>query len=266
MSQDNRFSDEFLNAFVDDQLAPEEKGRAYASINSDEGLNRQVCELRKMRDLVQLAYKEPPTATTLGLRDRRGAQLRASVAAGLILSVGVALGWLLHQPPSAPVNIPQASAPGGVVSLAVAPVQTAAAVNPARPVPAKAATAAAANEIKILFHLSSDHPDRVQGVLDEAEGVLNYYRSKGQIARVQIIVNGDGLNLLRTDKSPDPQRVSAMQKTYDNLSFAACQNTMDRLKREQGITAQLLPGAIVVDSGVAQIILRQQQGWIYIQA
>jgi intracellular sulfur oxidation DsrE/DsrF family protein len=256
MSQDQKFSDEFLNAFVDDQLALEEKGRAYSSINSDEGLNRRVCELRKMRDLVQLAYKQPPAVTPAGPRDRLGARLRASVAAGLILSTGVALGWLM-QPPFAPGHAPLASAPSHPTDVA-APAPLAMAATPAP-------TAATANEIKVLFHLNSDSPVRVQGVLDEAEALLKFYQSAGQIARVQIIVNGEGLNLLRTDKSPDPERVSAMQKTYDNLSFAACQNTIDRLKREQGITAQLLPGAIVVDSGVAQIILRQQQGWIYIQ-
>jgi anti-sigma factor RsiW len=60
MSQEKRFSDEFLNAFVDNQIAAEEKSRAYVEIQRDEALNRQVCELRKLHDLVQLAYREPP--------------------------------------------------------------------------------------------------------------------------------------------------------------------------------------------------------------
>ena len=261
MSQDQKFSDEFLNAFVDDQLAPEEKARAYASINRDEALNRQVCELRKMRDLVQLAYKEPPAAAPAGPRGRRHARLRAGVAAGFILSAGVALGWILNHPSRTPAAKPLATSQVNPASVPNAPAPTPTTAKPVHIAP----VVSAAHEIKVLFHLNSDHPERVQGVLDEAEALLKFYRSIGQIARVQVIVNGDGLNLLRADKSPDPERVSAMQKTYDNLSFAACQNTIDRLKREQGVIAQLLPGATVVDSGVAQIILRQQQGWIYIQ-
>lgn len=259
MSQDQKFSDEFLNAFVDDQLSPEEKGLAYASINRDEGLNRRVCELRKMRDLVQLAYKQPPAIFPAGPRDRVGARLRAGLAAGFILSTGVALGWLM-QLSSSPsnANAPLTSTAPSSPTIVTSPGKAAVAAT-------RAPAAAAAKEIKVLFHLNSDNPERVQGVLDEAEALLKYYQSIKQIARVQIIVNGEGLNLLRIDKSPDPERVGAMQKTYDNLSFAACQNTIDRLKREQGVTAQLLPGAIVVDSGVAQIILRQQQGWVYIQ-
>ncbi len=261
MNQEQKFSDEFLNAFVDDQLAPEEKGRAYISINNDEALNRQVCELRKMRDLVQFAYKDLPTVAAPGPRAGR---LGANIAAGLILATGVGLGWLLHQPGSAPEQAARVVAPPATVPAP--PAATAATAEKPRvaPQPAKP-LAVAANEVKVLFHLNSDKPERIQEVLDEAEALLKFYRAAGQIARVQVITNGDGLNLLRTDKSPDPERVRAMLKTYDNLSFAACQNTIDRLKREQGVTAELLPGASVVDSGVAQIILRQQQGWIYIQ-
>ena len=257
MNQEQKFSDEFLNAFVDDQLASEEKGRAYLSINSDESLNRQVCELRKMRDLVQLAYKDLPAVTAPGPRAGR---LGANIAAGFVLALGVGLGWLLHQPGTSPELAPPIAALPTTVSAPPArETQKSPAVSPAKP------AVVAVNEVKVLFHLNSDKPERIQEVLDEAEALLKFYRSAGQIARVQVIVNGDGLNLLRTDKSPDPDRVRAMLKTYDNLSFAACQNTIDRLKREQGITAELLPGASVVDSGVAQIILRQQQGWIYIQ-
>ncbi|MBI5612249.1 MAG: DsrE family protein [Gammaproteobacteria bacterium] len=257
MNQEQKFSDEFLNAFVDDQLAPEEKGRAYLSINNDDALNRQVCELRKMRDLVQLAYKDLSGFTAPGPRAGRPGN---TIAAGFILAFGIALGWLLHQPGPAPEATPVAALPAaGSVPPAVATHKP-----PAVP-PAAKPLVVAGNEVKVLFHLSSDKPERIQEVLDEAEALLKFYRAAGQIARVQVITNGDGLNLLRTDKSPDPERVRAMLKTYDNLSFAACQNTIDRLKREQGVTAELLPGASVVDSGVAQIILRQQQGWIYIQ-
>jgi anti-sigma factor RsiW len=60
MSQGHEFSDEFINAFVDDQMTPEEKAWVYAHPASDEAFNRRVCELRKIRDLIRLAYRELP--------------------------------------------------------------------------------------------------------------------------------------------------------------------------------------------------------------
>jgi len=58
MSQRHELSDEFINAFVDDQVTPEEKARVYAHVAFDEAFNRRVCELRKIRDLIRLAYRE----------------------------------------------------------------------------------------------------------------------------------------------------------------------------------------------------------------
>ena len=60
MSQGYEFSDEFINAFVDDQMTPEEKAWVYAHPACDEAFNRRVCELRKIRDLIRLAYRELP--------------------------------------------------------------------------------------------------------------------------------------------------------------------------------------------------------------
>ena len=62
-NQEKKFSDEFISAFVDDQLTLEEKQQVYARLSSDDTLKWQICELRKIHDLVGLAYKEPPMPT-----------------------------------------------------------------------------------------------------------------------------------------------------------------------------------------------------------
>lgn len=252
---DNKFSDEFLNAFVDDQLAAEEKARAYLVINSDKALNQRVCELRKIRDLVQLAYKNPPAMETRTVP--RQHRHRRALIAGVMLSLGIALGWALRD------NDLQ-SHKSQAVTHARAPKVAAPAPAPGKSVTALQ-SAQRPGEVKIVLHLNRGNTEHMREVLDEAENVLQFYRDANQLARVEIITNGEGLNLLRADKTPYLERISALQKQYNNLVFAACQNTIDRLKREQGIQAQLVPEAIVIDSGVAQIILLQQQGWAYIQ-
>jgi intracellular sulfur oxidation DsrE/DsrF family protein len=285
MSQDQKFSDEFLNAFVDDQLAPEEKGRAYLSINNDETLNRQVCELRKMRDLVQLAYKDLPTFAAPGPRAGR---LHANVAAGFILALGVALGWVAHNPAPLPTSAP-ASVPAVVVQpvptnrivAKAAMISTPTAAVPAIPADENVLTVAEENNIlavpyqpgpasgdtiKVLIHVNSVVAAHNPGALDEIESLVRYYRDQRQNARVEIVINGEGLNLVRVDTTRFAERIRRMQEEYDNLTFAACQSTIQRLKHEHGITAKLLPGVTVIDSGVAQIMRRQQQGWAYIRA
>ena len=39
MNEQPKFSEEFLNAFVDDELTPDEKSQAYARLGEDEALS-----------------------------------------------------------------------------------------------------------------------------------------------------------------------------------------------------------------------------------
>ncbi|HJW80734.1 MAG TPA: hypothetical protein VJ396_00695 [Acidiferrobacterales bacterium] len=292
MNQEKRFSDEFLNAFVDNQIAAQEKSRAYIEIGQDETLNRQVCELRKLHDLVQLAYREPPApparaASTYPVR------LRFGVAASVLLTLGIVLGGLIHLPD--PTTMPTvttapddsvhraATSPKRVAlsmatsntMVAAAPTRKSSSVSPVTSLPpAPAVTPApsvAQREIpdnaqtKVLIHLARDDVEQLRQALDDIEGLLKHYRETRQSAHVEVVVNGKGLELVRTDTSAFAGRIQRLQREYDNLTFAACQNTIDRLAREQGIIVRLLPGVITIDSGMAEIMRRQNQGWTYLQ-
>ena len=74
-----------------------------------------------------------------------------------------------------------------------------------------------------------------------------------------------GLDLVRTDTTIHAVRIAKLQREFHNLTFAACQNTIERLQREQNIAIRLLPGVIIIDSGMAEIMRRQNQGWTYLQ-
>jgi len=277
MSGDDKFSDEFLNAFVDDQLGADEKSRVYAQLNQDENTKRAVCELRTMHELVQFAYKDLPSAPRHSLGVGRENRLNMAVAASVTLVLGLVIGWVLHQPSArdlAPVAQAQMSAmkaPGQLPSQAVnrPSTQLARAVSVAVPKRAAASdrTVATDNRItKVLVHFNSGRASDAGQILDDLEGMLKIYRASGQIARIELVVNSEGLDLLRVDTSKYTKRILRMQEQYDNLTFVACQNTIDRLKREKGVVAHLLPGVVVIDSGVAQLMRRQHQGWAYIQA
>jgi hypothetical protein len=291
MSQEKRFSDEFLNAFVDNQIDAEEKSQAFIEIGQDEVLNRQVCELRQLHDLVQLAYREPPAppARAASGPTARQARLRFGVAASVLLTFGIVLGSQIRMPASSPSINATPSATNQLVaatvpktklfqSKATATTVTAQrAVSPQLAVAIPAAVTTVASPVvvrsdvldnattKVLVHLARDDADQLSQALDDIEGLLKYYRETRQNARVEVVVNGKGLELVRIDTSVFAGRIQRLQRDYDNLTFAACQNTIDRLAREQGIIVRLLPGVITIDSGMAEIMRRQNQGWAYLQ-
>jgi len=276
VNQEKCFSDEFLNAFVDDQLAAEEKGRAYLKIAQDETLNRQVCELRKMHELVQLAYRHPPEAPPQKINEpKRRIRLRSRVAATLVLGLLIGSQIDLLRPTQSPVTV--ASAPANVRPSSTTPalkrapatqVEAASAqpvsLNVAKPL-SNDRTAYGTLANKVLIHIANDDDVQIGQALDEIESLLQYYRNSGQNARVEVVINGKGLQLVRADTTAHGPRIHSLQREYDNLTFAACQNSIDRLKREQGILVRLLPGVVVIDSGMAELMRRQNQGWTYLQ-
>lgn len=239
MTEQQKFSEEFISAFVDNELTPEEKAQAYTQLGNDEALNRQVCELRKVRDLVGLAYANVPKPNRSMIAIAAvGRKYRSNgLAAGLALIVGGLSGWFLH--PSSPT-------PATLVAAQVTPGDEATA--------------------KVLFHVSDGSVEHLKYVLDEVESLMKFYRDTNQLARVEVIANGDGLGLLTANVSPYADRIQRMQQEYASLTFVACQNTIERFQRELGLRTVLLPGVIKIDSGVAQLMRRQHQGWAYIQA
>lgn len=266
MSQ--KFSDEFLNAFVDDQLAADEKGRAYLQISQDENLNRQVCELRKMHELVQLAYRDlTMPAQRNPERKHRRFGMRTGIAATLV--VGLVLGTQIEMPSSISTPVAMKTVPAAtlVAKRTGAPVPVS--VSNTTPLTAKPLsndrTVYGTLANKVLIHIADDDTIQVGQALDEIESLLKYYRASGQNARVEVVINGKGLELVRSDTSIFAERIHKLQREFDNLTFAACQNSIDRLKREQDILVRLLPGVIVIDSGMAELMRRQNQGWTYIQ-
>ncbi len=238
MNEQQKFSDEFINAFVDDQLTPEEKAQVYARLSSDETLSRQICELRKIRDLVGLAYKHVPMPNRgmSGIAAVGKKYCSNGLAAGLALVIGGLAGWFLH---------PSSQAPQNTVTAQTTP--------------------GAEEPAKVLFHVGEGNPEHLKTVLDEVENLMKFYRQTHQKARVEVITNGGGLSLLIAGVSPYAERIQRMQREYRDLTFVACQNTIERFQQELGLHAKLLPGVVVIDSGVAQIMRRQHQGWAYIQ-
>ncbi|MDA8365036.1 MAG: hypothetical protein M0Z84_14780, partial [Gammaproteobacteria bacterium] len=223
MNNEGPFSDEYLNAFVDDQLALDEKGRLYSEISKDEAMNRRVCELRKVRDLVQMAYKNPPEAPSGSpTRTQDRARLRRRFIAGVAAIVGV-----LTLMSGLPQDSASIGLPGGGAALALERPAADSNPAPARQVVASAATRGG-QVIKVLFHLNSGNPTHMKEVLNETRNLLNLYRRTHQKARVEVITNGEGLNLLLAARSPYPALVTSMLKQYKNLQFAACLNTLNR--------------------------------------
>lgn len=232
MNHVRKFSDERLNAFVDKELGAQECDEILTAIASDAELGQRLCELRSTKELVRHAYGRVPEA-------RHPASRQVSIgsgalAASLTLVVGVVIGWLGHD------SATTRASPGPAASW----TERLFAAEPAR----------------ILIHLDSSRSEQMDAALDLAEA----YLAKAGHARVEIIANNRGLDLLRARTTPYAARIAGIKSQHERVSFVACGQTIARLQGG-GEDVALVPEAAVTRTAIEHVAERLQQGWTYLK-
>ena len=134
-----------------------------------------------------------------------------------------------------------------LVSIAAVLVAMAASAGAPKPPPAT----------RVVFDVSAGEPERWAGVVTNVENVR---ATLGAQTQVEVVAYGKGIGLVLASDTQLAPRMSALASA--GVSFVACENTL----RKQGIDRkQLLPFVKTVDSGVAELIRRQQAGWAYLK-
>ncbi len=235
-----------LNAFVDGELSPDQQAELLEAMRSDPELARQAFELGQLKAQLRLAYAEPPEPRRRGVT-KAGTSWRAIAAGFLLLAVGIVGGWTLH-----------AHAPGlglqGERLVVLDPEGR-----------GQSPAVAGDRETRIVFHLTNPDQAVAGELLDDVEAMLAAYQADDRPLRVEVVSHSEGLDLLRDRLSQHKARIRDLAGRYANLTFVACQNTIDRLKVERGIEVKLVPDAEIIDSGVSHVVKRQKQGWSYIR-
>lgn len=231
MNDKRDFSDEHLNAFVDNELGALEREEILAAVAGDAELGKRLCALRSTKDLVRHAYGHVPAARRK--RDRRLPLWGGALAAGVALVAGVLIGWQGHR---AAASWPSESAFAWVGNLF------------------------AAQPSRILIHLDSAQPERMEEALDLAEA----YLARAGHARVEVVVNNSGLDLLRKEATPYAARIASLSSRNEMLAFVACGNAIARY-RSAGLNVTLVPEARVERTAVEHVVERVRQGWTYVK-
>ena len=234
-------SEEMLNALLDNELSSEERASMLNELQLDKELSAEFCELRMVKDAVQLAHLDLPIPEHYG--QKKKSYWMSLVAGGLLFVIGVLLG--------------------GVSQLQSIDEKRFAILDPAG---LGSAPAVAVNkEMRIVFHLTQPDLLVADELLHEVEQVLSDYKQQALPLRVEVVANNDGLNFLREGLTVHSDRINSLAEAYPNLTFVACENTIRRLHVENGIEVVLLPEAEVTESGISHVAKRQQEGWAYIR-
>jgi intracellular sulfur oxidation DsrE/DsrF family protein len=94
------------------------------------------------------------------------------------------------------------------------------------------------------------------------KNIVNLQRSFGvSNFAIEAVVLGKGIDLVLRSDARICGRLRSV--SHSGVIFAACQNTM----RQRNLTdGDLLDFVITVDSGVAELVRKQESGWAYLEA
>jgi len=236
MKKDEYISEEQLNAFLDGELDSEEGSCLFDKAAQSSELDQRLCQQRKLKELVKHAYREVPEPKRLlhGQSTPRSLFGLAMVAS-LLLVVGFTAGMFIHD------YLNQGSRPDSFA--------------------AHAGTEVAPQSENYLLHVGSGDPKKMEQALQKARDLLAS-AEPGKPRHIEVVANGQGLDLFRSDVTLFADEISALADA--SVMFYACANAIDRLE-EKGIKVKLVPEANSGFTAVDRVVKRLQDGWNYVK-
>jgi intracellular sulfur oxidation DsrE/DsrF family protein len=125
--------------------------------------------------------------------------------------------------------------------------------------------AGAAEKHKLALQISDNDPAKMNAVLNVAANVSKYYSDKGEEIEIQIVAFNAGLHMLREDTSPVKPRLQSFKQGMPNVSFMACENTLEAMTRNEGKEPPLVENAERVKAGVVTLIELGEKGWTIVR-
>lgn len=112
---------------------------------------------------------------------------------------------------------------------------------------------------RVVFELTSDNPEQWAATLNNVENLQKAFGKEH--TEIEVVAHGKGLGALSKTNTSSGERITAISNA--GVRFAACQNTMRKMHLTKG---DLLPVSQTVDSGVAELVRKQEAGWAYLKS
>lgn len=110
---------------------------------------------------------------------------------------------------------------------------------------------------RVVIELTSEGPKQYEAVLNNVQNVIS---ALGKGTEVLVVTHGPAIDFVQKSNQEFAERMEKLSK--EGAAFVACENTMKRKKISKD---QLLPFVKTVDSGVAEVVRRQEAGWSYVK-
>lgn len=112
-------------------------------------------------------------------------------------------------------------------------------------------------EHKIIFQLTDGDSEVHKKFIRQINNIL----TAAPNAHIEVVTHGMGIDLLKLENNPFEKDLGLL--TEQGVKFVVCENT---LKQRQLSKDKFLSLAGFVPSAVLELVIKQEQGWVYIKA
>lgn len=110
---------------------------------------------------------------------------------------------------------------------------------------------------KVLFHLATADTLAYKALVRQLSNVLEVWPT----AKIEVVVHNNGIGFMKKEETHYAKEIGALSER--GVTFAVCENTMKQRKLEK---SQILTVATYVPVGLAEVVMKQEEGWSYIKA
>lgn len=118
---------------------------------------------------------------------------------------------------------------------------------------------------RLVLQVNSSDAATMNLALNNATNVAQHYKDIGEKVEIEVVTFGPGLHMLREDTSPVKARIKELTISTPAISFKACGNTQENMKKAESKEISLISDVSVVKSGVVRVMELQEKGWTYVR-
>ncbi len=248
MTARTKYSDEFINAYIDGELDNDERARLLFDEQQDADLAQRICDARILKEKVMLAYADMQTAPVelpgnhiARPRLSRFRSLAASIT--ILLAVAATFGYTYQQQQRISAAAQLIASTDAIAADALAPV--------------------VGNHQRVILNISQYQPQQFSNTVQHIETLLSRHRNDNTF-NLEIVANGQGLKALDKQTSKHADELTQLANRFDNLKIVACAKSLAKLA-SQGDPVQLMASIMLTPSAAEQVARRTGEGWLYIK-
>ena len=248
MNDQDKYSDEYINAYIDGELDNDERARLLFDEQENTALAQRINNTRMLKEKIQLAYSNinDTKAETTPFSCSTFASHHRKLVASLLLFTALSAMLVFNLRTN-----------NDNLLLAKQLIEN------TQPISTNAIDSTIGIHKRVVINISQYNAQNFDDTINTLETLL-LDRSDDKLFNLELVADGQGLKALDTETSVHANRINQLANQFNNLEVIACAKSLTKLAND-GNPIQLMKSIILTPSAAQQVAKRTGEGWLYLK-